>query len=89
MKNGTICVKNGTLQREKRHPCVKNGTICVKEGTDRPADICVKNGTARVGSGPYLREKQHPPRARTCVKNGTGFCPGDLREKWHPENSFA
>jgi hypothetical protein len=33
VKNGTISVKNGTLQREKWHPCVKNGTFNVKNGT--------------------------------------------------------
>lgn len=33
VRNGTKCVKNGTLQREEWHSCVKNGTICVKIGT--------------------------------------------------------
>ncbi|QNP54227.1 hypothetical protein [Hymenobacter qilianensis] len=47
VKNGTIYVKNGTLLREKRHPCVKNGTISVKNGTRNPAP-------------PQLREKWHP-----------------------------
>ncbi|WP_262510236.1 hypothetical protein [Hymenobacter sediminis] len=31
VKNGTICVKNGTLLREKWHSCVKNGTRAVGE----------------------------------------------------------
>jgi|GEM_PF-6958149 len=46
VKNGTVYVKNGTLQREKRHHYVKNGTICVKNGTSVSLRYnCVKNGT--------------------------------------------
>jgi hypothetical protein len=32
VKNGTICVKNGTLRREKWHHYVKNGTGAVGKG---------------------------------------------------------
>lgn len=33
VKDGTKCVRNGTVQREEWHSCVKSGTKCVKNGT--------------------------------------------------------
>ncbi|MGY2134300.1 hypothetical protein ACW9KT_18860 [Hymenobacter sp. HD11105] len=67
VKNGTICVKSGTLQREKWHPYVKNGTIYVKNGTPGlPRPNCVKNGTRRACRW-HLREKWH--RGCGCCVN--------------------
>jgi hypothetical protein len=73
VKDGTICVKNGTLQREKWHPCVKNGTMYVKSGTFPSQKFYVKNGTLFKEPHRHLREKWHSRKRPLRY----------LREKWH------